>query len=38
MNLSRELWEANTDLVRASLNHPFVQGIAAGNLSKGRFT
>lgn len=38
MSLSRELWEANTDLAQASLNHPFVQGIADGSLSKERFT
>ena len=30
--LSQRLWEANADLARASLEHPFVQGLADGTL------
>ncbi len=31
------LWEANLDLVRACLAHPFVQGLAAGTLDPAHF-
>lgn len=34
---SRELWKANLDLANACLEHPFVQGIATGNLARERF-
>jgi len=37
MSLSKELWEANTDLARASLEHPFVRGIADGTLPREKF-
>ncbi len=37
MTLSRELWEANQDLAQVCLQHPFVQGIAAGTLPRDRF-
>jgi thiaminase/transcriptional activator TenA len=37
MALSEELWQANHDLAQASLNHPFVQGLADGSLSRQRF-
>lgn len=37
MTLSGELWEANRDLARASLAHPFVRGIADGTLPRERF-
>jgi thiaminase/transcriptional activator TenA len=37
MKLSQELWQKNQGLVEASLNHPFVQGIAQGNLDKRCF-
>ena len=37
MSLSTELWEANTDLARASLEHPFVRGIADGTLPREKF-
>ena len=37
MTLSSELWKASHDLAQASLNHPFVQGLADGSLSRERF-
>ncbi len=37
MSLSRQLWQANQDLARASLEHPFVRGLASGDLSRDRF-
>ncbi|HEY9299733.1 MAG TPA: TenA family protein, partial [Phormidium sp.] len=37
MTLSQELWQANQDLAKACLEHPFVQGIATGTLPKNRF-
>jgi thiaminase/transcriptional activator TenA len=37
MTLSNELWQANQDLARACLEHPFVQGIAHGTLPRERF-
>lgn len=37
MSLSEQLWIANQDLVKASLNHPFVQGIGDGSLPPERF-
>ncbi|WP_202895506.1 TenA family protein [Iningainema tapete] len=37
MNLSNELWQANQDLAQASLEHPFVQGIADGTLEEQKF-
>lgn len=37
MNLSRVLWEANSDLAQACLHHPFVQGIGEGNLPEDIF-
>jgi len=38
MALSGDLWKANQDLALACLNHPFVQGLADGSLSKDRFS
>ena len=38
MSLSQELWLANQDLVQASLEHPFVQGIGDGSLSQALFS
>ena len=38
MTLSGDLWKANQDLALACLNHPFVQGLADGSLSKDRFS
>ncbi|MBE9060201.1 TenA family protein [cf. Phormidesmis sp. LEGE 11477] len=37
MSLSQTLWQANQDLVAASLNNPFVQGIGDGSLLKEKF-
>lgn len=37
MTLSTDLWQANLELAQACLNHPFVQGIADGSLSRERF-
>ena len=37
MNRSSELWTANADLARACEEHPFVRGIASGELSRSRF-
>jgi len=37
MTLSEQLWEQHQDLVQASLNHPFVQGIADGSLDQRCF-
>lgn len=37
MTISSELWQTNEDLAVACLEHPFVQGIATGTLSKSRF-
>lgn len=37
MSLSKELWQANQDLAQASLEHPFVQGIANGTLAPQKF-
>ncbi|MGK7888298.1 MAG: TenA family protein [Leptolyngbyaceae cyanobacterium] len=37
MSLSEQLWIANQDLVEASLNHPFVQGIGDGSLPIEQF-
>jgi thiaminase/transcriptional activator TenA len=37
MTLSQQLWQQNQDLVEASLNHPFVQGIADGSLDQRCF-
>jgi thiaminase/transcriptional activator TenA len=37
MSLSNDLWQANQDLARACLHHPFVQGLADGSLARDRF-
>lgn len=37
MTLSQTLWQANQDLARACLDHPFVRGIADGTLPRQRF-
>ncbi|MEM7556513.1 MAG: TenA family protein [Cyanobacteria bacterium P01_A01_bin.84] len=37
MSISEELWLANQDLVQACLEHPFVKGIANGNLNQHKF-
>ncbi len=37
MTLSGNLWKTNHDLAQACLNHPFVQGLADGSLSRDRF-
>jgi len=37
MSICRDLWQANQDLALACLDHPFVQGIAAGSLSRAQF-
>lgn len=37
MSLARELWQANSDLAQASLEHPFVQGIGDGTLARAKF-
>ena len=37
MTLSQTLWQQNQDLAQASLNHPFVQGIADGSLDQRCF-
>lgn len=34
---ARQLWDENQDLIQASLNHPFVQGIGDGSLPRERF-
>jgi thiaminase/transcriptional activator TenA len=35
--LAERLWEANADLAKACLEHPFVQGLADGSLSADAF-
>ncbi len=37
MSLSKTLWQANRDLAQACLDHPFVQGIKDGSLSRTKF-
>ena len=37
MSLSNDLWQANHDQAQACLNHPFVQGLADGSLSRDHF-
>lgn len=37
MSVSSELWQANKDIARACLEHPFVQGIADGTLERHKF-
>lgn len=37
MSLSQKLWAANQDLVHASLENPFVQGIGDGTLPREKF-
>ncbi len=37
MSLAQSLWAANEDLAQASLENPFVQGIAAGTLARPKF-
>ncbi len=37
MTLSKTLWQANQDLAHACLEHPFVQGIKDGSLSRAKF-
>jgi thiaminase (transcriptional activator TenA) len=37
MSISRDLWAANDDLARACEDHPFVRGIASGDLPRDRF-
>ncbi|MCZ7569187.1 MAG: TenA family protein [Ardenticatenaceae bacterium] len=37
MTLSQTLWQANQDVARACLEHPFIRGIAAGTLPRSRF-
>ncbi len=37
MTLSGDLWKTNHVLAQACLNHPFVQGLADGSLSRDRF-
>ncbi len=34
---SQELWQRNRDLAEACLKHPFVQGIASGQLARASF-
>ena len=38
MTLSSDLWQDNQSLAKACLNHPFVQGLAVGSLSRKCFT
>jgi len=35
--LHEALWEANLDVARSCLEHPFVQGLGSGRLPAGRF-
>ena len=37
MSLSHQLWQASAALAQACLDHPFVQGIGDGSLSRSRF-
>jgi thiaminase/transcriptional activator TenA len=37
MSRSRELWQANSDIAAACLEHPFVQGIGDGSLPRHKF-
>lgn len=37
MALAQTLWQANLDLARACLDHPFVRGISTGELPRERF-
>ncbi len=34
---AQALWQRNRDLADACLNHPFVQGIASGQLARASF-
>ncbi|MGQ4646395.1 TenA family protein [Lyngbya aestuarii] len=38
MTLSTDLWNSNQDLAQVCLQHPFVQGIATGNLESAKFS
>jgi thiaminase/transcriptional activator TenA len=35
--LAQRLWDGNADLMRAALTHPFIRGIATGDLPQARF-
>ncbi|WP_082982963.1 TenA family protein [Mycobacterium sp. 1423905.2] len=37
VSLSDSLWRRNQDIARAALQHPFVQGIASGELVRAKF-
>lgn len=37
MSLCHQLWQANADLARACLDHPFVRGVGDGSLSRSCF-
>ena len=37
MSLSQQLWTTNQDLIQASLDTPFVQGIGDGSLPTAKF-
>lgn len=37
MSLAQQLWQQNQNLIQASLEHPFVQGIKHGSLHKATF-
>ncbi len=37
MSLAKALWEANTHLARAALEHPFVRGLADGTVPRPHF-
>jgi thiaminase/transcriptional activator TenA len=34
---ARELWQSHRDLANDCLKHPFVQGIASGQLARAKF-
>jgi hypothetical protein len=38
MSISKQLWQSNQDIVKNCLAHPFIKGIAQGNLDRQKFT
>ncbi|NEO32924.1 MAG: TenA family protein [Symploca sp. SIO3C6] len=37
MAISADLWQSNQDIAQQCLKHPFIQGIATGNLESSKF-
>lgn len=38
MSISKQLWQSNQDIVKNCFTHPFIKGIAQGNLDRQKFT